>query len=82
MFVIVKTHEKMCDCSVTVFTCLSCFCILIFFFRRLLPVLGRGELGGPARLKWGTAVVFVLFWFAYLAFSIYRVFESLAEKKP
>ncbi|KAK0046895.1 sodium/calcium exchanger 1 [Biomphalaria pfeifferi] len=53
--------------SVTVFCVMALLAIAIMMLRRL-PVVG-GELGGPTKLKYATAVVMIIFWLNYLVIS-------------
>lgn len=52
--------------SVSIFCACAVCCIFVLYLRRVF--LG-GELGGPPRLKWGTAIFFVSLWFLYIALS-------------
>ncbi|RWS01848.1 Sodium/calcium exchanger 3-like protein, partial [Dinothrombium tinctorium] len=59
--------------SIGLYTSLSLIAIAILMLRRMLPVLGKGELGGPPFFAVGTALGFVILWLIYVLFSILKV---------
>lgn len=58
--------------SVGIFTVLSIFCIGLLLLRRMMPIFGPGELGGPIKYSILTSIFFVTLWFIYIAGSIFK----------
>ncbi|KAF8368009.1 hypothetical protein PRIPAC_85838 [Pristionchus pacificus] len=55
--------------SVSLFTVLSLVCIAVLTARRLIPCLGRGELGGPPVQKIATGALLFGLWISYVVLS-------------
>ncbi|XP_015790898.1 sodium/calcium exchanger 3 [Tetranychus urticae] len=58
--------------SVALYTALSFICIAILLLRRIAPIFGPGELGGPLRYSIPTFIIFVILWIIYIAGSVMK----------
>jgi solute carrier family 8 (sodium/calcium exchanger) len=52
---------------------MSVLCLGLLVMRRMSPIFGRAELGGPVGPKVATAIFLILLWLIYIALSIAQV---------
>ncbi|CDW53159.1 sodium:calcium exchanger 1 [Trichuris trichiura] len=64
--------------SVTLFTILSLFCLVVIFLRRSLASFGQAELGGPILTKWASALLLFLFWVIYIFVSSLHTYGHIS----
>jgi solute carrier family 8 (sodium/calcium exchanger) len=62
--------------SVTLFCACAVVAISVMLLRRLQSF-GGGELGGPARFKYPTAILFVALWIFYVVMSSLEAYEII-----
>ena len=63
--------------TVVVFCIGAVFSILLLLARRLIPALGRAELGGPRVAKAITSGVFFVMWFGYVIVSSLQAYDHI-----
>lgn len=63
--------------SVGLYTAMSLIATGVLLARRMLPSLGRGELGGPPSFAWLTCLLFVFLWFVYIALSALQSYNLI-----
>jgi len=61
--------------SVGLFTALSVVCLGLIVARRLVPVLGKAELGGPVVAKYVCGVFMISLWFIYVIVASLKAYE-------
>lgn len=59
--------------SVIMFLITSSLCLITLVVRRIWL---KGELGGPPKWKWATAIWFVFLWFIYLIFTGLKAYDA------
>lgn len=60
--------------SVTIFCSCAGVAILVMLLRRR-PAFGGGELGGPAKTKYPTVVLFIFLWLLYVVMSSLEAYD-------
>ena len=63
--------------SVSVYTICALTCIALFLLRRYLSIFGKGELGGPTKVKIASGVFLIFLWILYVLLSSLQAYKYI-----